>query len=144
MVPTVRQTRGHNLIKYLWKSTKEFNQMIYTLVPNSLQIFMSLTQVVPWLFCLQEFHLVKCLCLKRGLILLWRIWQKKKRISYFFISNIYMKFKFLAKYMVPNIWEISKAWRTEGWTYGRNDGQAQSNMPFQLLRSGGHKRGPTL
>ena len=71
-----------------YKSFPKFNQIIYTLVPNCLQNCMSLTQAI---FCLQDFHLLKCLSLKRGLTPPWRIWQtrkkkkkKKKQVSLYF------------------------------------------------------------
>ena len=45
--------RGLNLTKAIQSSSK-FYQVIYTLVPNCLQNFISLTHVVSSIFCLQE------------------------------------------------------------------------------------------
>ena len=56
------------------KVPAKFSQVIYTLVPNCLQNFTSLTQVVPSIFLLRNIHLLKCLSLKRDITPPWTIW----------------------------------------------------------------------
>ena len=67
--------KGHNpgtasptewRLQWKRKSSPKFNRTIYTFVPNCLQNSASLTQMVPSMFCLHDFHLVKCLRQKRG------------------------------------------------------------------------------
>ena len=66
------------------------------MIPYWLQNFKSLTQVVPSIFCLQDFHLLKCLNLKRGHNSTMKNLKektKKYRSANFLLSNEYMKFQ---------------------------------------------------
>ena len=52
----------------IYKIPPKVNQFIFTMISDCLQNFMSIVQVVPWIFCLQYFSMLKCPSLKRGVI----------------------------------------------------------------------------
>ena len=58
--------------------------------------------------------------------------EKKIRVRLFFVLMLYIKFQVPSSSFTTNI-------RRNGQTDGRTDGQAQTNMPPQLVRSWGHK-----
>ena len=60
--------------------------------------------------------------------------EKKIRVRLFFVLMLYTKFQ------VPSSSGFLVLQPTKGVTDRRTDGQAQTNMPPQLLRSWGHKK----
>ena len=56
--------------------------------------------------------------------------MKKIRVNYFFMRNTHMKFQ------IPNMHRSE----VNGRTHTQTDRQAESNMPFQLFQSWGHKK----
>ena len=59
--------------------------------------------------------------------------RKKIWVNYFFMRNTHMKFQ------TPNMLHSKVNRRTHTHTHTQTDRQAESNMPFQLFKSWGHK-----
>ena len=120
------QSNFQNAI-FLSKFDREFSkvdQVIYSSALNCMLNMKALAQILFEISCTQDFQILfsKGHNSEKGR----NSDMKKIRVNYFFLRNPYMKFQ------IPSMHhsEVNR----------RTDRQAESNMPFQLFQSWGHKK----
>ena len=116
---------------FLSKFNREFSkvyQVIYSSAPTSMTSMKALTQILFEITCKQDFQILfsKGHNSEKG----HNSDMKRIRVNYFFMRNTYMKFQ------IPSMHHSEVNRRTDRQT----DRQAESNMPFQLFQSWGHKK----
>ena len=155
------QRRKREIIQSnIYRIVSNFNQVIYTLYKMCMPNFMILSQAVLQIFCWQGLLWVKCVSRKWGIIQsnIHRILRNVNQVIYTMYLNCMIdtneksdgkeKIQILLFFiLIPHI-KFQDPISNRSWphakcdprTDGRTDGQAQTNMPPQLLRSWGHKK----
>ena len=118
------------LSKYEVKFSK-VNQVIYPSAKISISNMKALAKILLEISCTQDFQILfsKGHNSEKG----HNSDMKKIRVNYFFMRNVHMKFQ------NPSIHHSKVNRRTHPLTHTQTNRQAESNMPFQLFQSWGHK-----
>ena len=123
----------------IWKGCIFDQNLVVIKVKNLIRSFTNWFQIaekISWAYSssgsldilLTKFSFLKCPSAKRELTPPWTIWQKRKKKKQSQAIHI-QNFKILA-YMVPKIWEVSKAW----WT-----NKPKAKFPPNFFKVGGIK-----
>ena len=137
-----KSEKGDNSQSNIYRMLPKVNQVIYTLDTICVPNIMILAQVVLQIFCWQASiglywqSKKKKESRKRDITLQREVRRNRKRIRVllFFILIPHIKFQ---DPISNRSWPYAKC---DARTHGRTNGQAQTNMPPQLLRSWGHNK----